>query len=77
MAHRNLYRVTELMKNKYNNRIIVESEEFPNVWYEMHGNKTLSISALIDGKHIILPGSMDDMKRLIDELTEIIEVYDI
>jgi len=77
MAHKSHYRVNELMKNKYSDRTIVESEEFPNVWYEMHGDRTLSINALIDGKHIILPGSMSDMKRLISELAEIIEVYDI
>jgi len=55
-------------------RLIMESEYFTNVWYEVKGD-AVCINVTIEGKHIALPGKFDDMKALANELLSVIDVW--
>lgn len=55
-------------------KLIFESEEFTNVWYEIKG-RAVALNVIIAGRHIILPGKFGDMRNLAHELLSVIEVW--
>ena len=55
-------------------KLITESEQFNNVWYECYGG-AVCINAAIEGRHIAIPGKLGDMKKLAHELLSIIELW--
>jgi len=68
-------RERELMKSEYENCLIIESEEFPNVFFEIRG-KAIKATVLIDNRRVELAGTFIEMKQFARELCEVIDEWD-
>jgi len=55
-------------------KLITISEQFNNVWYECK-NGAICLNATVDGRRVILPGKLPDMRKLALELLEMIDLW--
>jgi len=73
MKYKDKSRSKELMRSEWDKRTVIESD-IDNVWYEVVG-RNLCIHAIIDGEHIRLPGTMQHMNKIAEEVIENIKVW--
>ena len=71
------YRERALMKGAHLNNLIINSEEFNNVAYEIRGRAIQIMYWRYDGRVQTIAGTFGDMKRLAQELTEIINTWEV
>ena len=63
-----------LQSSRWDNKLVVISENFNNVFFEVNG-RNISINVTINGKVRTTPGSMVDVKTLANEILSVIEVW--
>ena len=62
-------------RSRYDDKLLITSETFDNVFYQVIENN-IAINAIINNKLVVLPASFADIKRLMCEITEVMETWD-